>query len=138
MQFNKHQTLKFKPLVEIDLKSIPEPLTWHVLVQPYVPNEKTTGGFHISESDSQDYKKIHCVGKILKMGPLCFKADAFKDSEPYKVGDVIFFGRHNGLWMNWDNHDLVLLSDDRMLMKVSEELLVNFDGFQKHMHEYKD
>lgn len=138
MHFNKNKTLRFKPLKKLDLNEIPEPLTWHVLVQPYVPEEKTTGGFHISETDNDDYKKMHCVGKILKMGPLCFQAEAFKNSQPFQTGDVIFFGRHNGLWMNWNGEDLVLLADDRMLMRVREEQLVNLDGFSKHSEEYEE
>lgn len=138
MDFKKQKTLTFKELAKIDLDKIPEPITWHLLVQPYMPEEKTTGGFHIAEADQEDYKKLHCIGKVIKMGPLCFNQEAFKNTRPYEVGDVVYFNRHNGLWMTWEGQDLVLLMDDRISMKIKEEQLVNFDGFQQHHEGLKD
>lgn len=136
--FKKQQSIQFKPLEEVDLSKIPEPITWHFLVQPYVPEDKTTGGFHITDSDNEDYKKLHCIGKVIKMGPLCFKAEAFQNTRPFEVNDVVFFNRHNGMWLQYDDKDFVLLADDRISMRLKEENLVNFDGFTKHKGVYED
>lgn len=139
MNFNKDKTLVFKPLEKVSLTTIPDPLTWHVIVQPLIPEEKTSGGLYISDTDSEDIKKSHCVGKILKMGPLCFKAEPFDKTKPYQEGDFVFFGRHNGMWFNWNGIDLVLLADDRMSMRVTEESLnTNFDGFPSHYGVYEE
>jgi co-chaperonin GroES (HSP10) len=139
MHFNQDKVLRFKPLPKIDLKDVPEPLTWHVLVQPYELLEKTEGGLLLSDDEQHDFKRIHCVGKIVKMGPLCFNAPSFGGHRAYEIGDIIFFGRQNGMWMNWQGCELVLLADDRMLMKVTEEQLnLNFDGFEKNKQAYND
>ena len=138
MHFKKQKTLRFKPLEEIDLNTIPEPLTWHLLVQPFTPEETTTGGFHLLDADSEDYKKLHCIGKIVKMGPLCFNAEVFGKTRPFEIGDVVYFNRHNGMWMTWEGKDLVLLADDRISMKVNEEQLTHLDGFGRNYEEYKD
>ncbi len=136
--FTKQKSLSFKKLREIDLNTIPDPLTWHILVQPYEPEDTTTGGFFLSEADTNDYKKVHCLGKIIKMGPLCFNAEVFNKTRPYDLGDIVFFGRQNGMWVNWEGEDLCLLADDRVIMKVKEELLVKFDGLQQHQEDYED
>ncbi len=138
MHFTKQKVLKFKPLPKINLETAPEPLMWYVLVQPLVPMSTTESGFHISEADNEDYKKAHCLGKVVKMGPLCFKTDVFKDTAPFQVGDIVFFGRHNGMWMNWDDAEFVLLADDRVMMRVQEEHLINFDGFQGKYQIFED
>ena len=135
--FTKNKSLEFKPLREIDPRTLPEPLTWHVLVQPYVPEDKTTGGYHLTEEDSRDYKKSHSLGKILKMGPLCFDATQFHGTRPFEVGDIVLFARHSCMWLNWDGEDLAFMADDRMLMKVDPSLLHSFDAFQNHYEEHE-
>lgn len=137
MHYTKQKTLQFKPLQEINLDEIPEPLTWHTLVQPLTLEDKTTGGLYISEQDNEEYTKLHCVGKVLKMGDICFKTDTYKNTQPYSVGDYIFFGRHNGMWFDWGGHTLVLLADDRIPMKFDPALLEHFDGFQKHKEGFE-
>lgn len=136
--FNKNQALQFKPLKSLDPASLPTPLTWNVLVQPYVPEDQTTGGYHLTDDDSRDYKKSHSLGKVLKMGPLCFNANVFNGTRPFEEGDVVLFSRHSCMWLNWDGEDLAFMADDRMLMKVNVDMLHNFDAFQGHFAPHED
>jgi co-chaperonin GroES (HSP10) len=133
-QFKKQKTLKFQPLNDIDLTKIPEAVGWNFIVQPLVPEGVTSGGFHIIESDQEDYKQLHCLGRVEQMGDLCFQHPMFGGKKLFNVGDIVYFNTHNGLWINYDGQDLVLLKDDSVSMKLKSEHLIGFDGFTQHLN----
>jgi co-chaperonin GroES (HSP10) len=137
MHFKKNQNLKFKELKDIPEKDLPQCLMWHCLVQPYEVEEETAGGFMISQEDAEEYKKVYCLGKVVQMGELCFKEKQFHGTRPFDVGDIVFFARHNGMWMNVHGNDLVLLSDDKIALKFSKEQIEGLDALPKYFEEGK-
>lgn len=84
-------------------EQLPVPTGWRLIVAPISIDESTQGGIIITRTDQKMLEHIRFVGKVLAMGPLCYRHDKFKthpketNPEPWcKVGDVITTGQYTG------------------------------------------
>ena len=95
-------------------EKLPTPLGWTILVEMLQPKAQSDGGVFLPDEsiDAQEY--LRYTGKVISMGPLCFKGERFGGSEPWcNVGDWITFGAHSG--------QTIKTTDERIFRLVSDD-----------------
>lgn len=100
-------------LPKVSQDSIPEALTWRILVLPPAVPEKTESGIHLVTNTVSGMKAMRRVGCVVAKGPLAFsQARGFPDGyDPVEVGDWVGFHENAGidLWVNGEDGNLVLI-----------------------------
>ena len=124
-KYKEEDKNKTEPLNPENIKSVvdelPTPSGWRLLVLPFTPKEKTSGGIIISQ-ESLDRLRIatHC-GYVLKIGPL-----AYYDKEKYptgpwcKKGDWVIFARYAGSRLPIEGGEVRILNDDEVLGTIPD------------------
>ena len=114
-----------EPLNPENIKAVvdelPTPSGWRILVLPFTPKEKTSGGIIISQ-ESLDRLRIatNCV-YVLKIGPL-----AYFDKEKYPTGpwckekDWVIFARYAGSRLPIEGGEVRILNDDEVLGTIPD------------------
>lgn len=113
-------------ITEDDIRD-PEPLPqvpgWRILARPVAIRPKTKGGIIIPETAMDDVEYLNTIGRILAMGPACFKHEAFHvDGKPQpwaKVGDFVFYGKNAGRRIMFKGVKMVVL-DERDILLVTD------------------
>lgn len=74
---------------------LPKPTGWRLLLEPMQIEQVTKGGIVLPE-ESQQYAEAECsIGKVVRLGPDCYKAAKF--SAPWcREGDYVLHARHVG------------------------------------------
>ena len=90
-----------EPLNPENIKAVvdelPTPSGWRILVLPFTPKEKTSGGLIIAQESLDRLRIATNCGYVLKIGPL-----AYFDKEKYPTGpwckekDWVIFARYAG------------------------------------------
>lgn len=100
---------------------------WRMLVDPIGVKEESESGIKYPKEVIQAQEYLRYVGKVIDMGPLCFKDSRFAglDEPPCKVGDWVVFARNSGsdVYINEGPHkvcQLKLINDD-MIWGVAED-----------------
>jgi len=115
---------------------IPAPVGWRIIVAPISIDESTQGGIIITRTDQKMLEHIRFVGKVIAMGPLCFKHAKFKSHpnqptpEPWcKVGDVITTGQYTGSQIpcRVDGREFTLrvINDDEIMTVIKDTGALN-------------
>ena len=108
------------------IDELPTPTGWRLLVLPFTPKDKTSGGIIISQ-ESLDKARISTnCGYVLKVGPL-----AYLDKEKYPTGpwckekDWVIFARYAGSRLPIEGGEVRILNDDEVLgtIKNPEDVL---------------
>ena len=119
-----------EPLNPENIKSVvdelPTPSGWRLLVLPFTPKEKTSGGLIIAQESLDRLRIATNCGYVLKIGPL-----AYHDKERYptgpwcKTGDWVIFARYAGSRLPIEGGEVRLLNDDEVLgtIKNPEDVL---------------
>ncbi len=119
-----------EPLNPENIKSVvdelPTPSGWRLLVLPFTPKEKTSGGIIISQESLDRLRIATNCGYVLKIGPL-----AYYDKEKYPTGpwckekDWVIFARYAGSRLPIEGGEVRLLNDDEVLgtIKNPEDVL---------------
>jgi len=119
-----------EPLNPENIKSVvdelPTPSGWRLLVLPFTPKEKTSGGIIISQESLDRLRIATNCGYVLKIGPL-----AYYDKEKYptgpwcKKGDWVIFARYAGSRLPIEGGEVRILNDDEVLgtIKNPEDVL---------------
>ena len=119
-----------EPLNPENIKSVvdelPTPSGWRILVLPFTPKEKTSGGLIIAQESLDRLRIATNCGYVLKIGPL-----AYHDKERYptgpwcKKGDWVIFARYAGSRLPIEGGEVRLLNDDEVLgtIKNPEDVL---------------
>lgn len=82
---------------EIAPEDIPQPVGWRILVEPIKVEEITLGGIVLPGQTVEAKEHLRYVGKVIAMGPQCYKHAKFEGGEPWcKVGDWIAYGQYTG------------------------------------------
>jgi co-chaperonin GroES (HSP10) len=147
-------TLMTKQLSKLDGKrtdwvtpnSVPDPSPlprvhgWNLLIRPIEPAKEieVAGGFKIYTPDSyqEDQRVLNNVGRVVAMGPLCYTdPEAKKNGDPnphgkYKdrwveVGDLVVWGKHQGVKIEFKGVTFVLLADDLVLLSPEDPSDIN-------------
>ena len=119
-----------EPLNPENIKAVvdelPTPSGWRILVLPFTPKEKTSGGIIIAQESLDRLRIATNCGYVLKIGPL-----AYFDKEKYptgpwcKKGDWVIFARYAGSRLPIEGGEVRLLNDDEVLgtIKNPEDVL---------------
>ena len=114
-----------EPLNPENIKSVvdelPTPTGWRLLVLPFTPKEKTSGGIIISQESLDRLRIATNCGYVLKIGPL-----AYHDKEKYptgpwcKKGDWVIFARYAGSRLPIEGGEVRILNDDEVLGTIPD------------------
>jgi co-chaperonin GroES (HSP10) len=100
---------------------LPEPSGWRLLVLPFTPKEKTSGGLIIAQESLDKARIATNCGYVLKMGPLCYKDKEKFETGPWcKKGDWVIFARYAGSRLPIEGGEVRLLNDDEVLGTVTD------------------
>lgn len=99
-----------------------KPILWRLTVEPIAPPETTEGGIALPEDVLEANERMSCIGKVLDLGALAFKAkprpglDYEQEERSPKVGDYVMYGRHSGQFVEFKSgRKLVILNDTDVL-----------------------
>jgi co-chaperonin GroES (HSP10) len=114
-----------EPLNPENIKSVvdelPTPSGWRLLVLPFTPKEKTSGGLIIAQESLDRLRIATNCGYVLKIGPL-----AYFDKEKYptgpwcKKGDWVIFARYAGSRLPIEGGEVRILNDDEVLGTIPD------------------
>ena len=114
-----------EPLNPENIKSVvdelPTPTGWRLLVLPFTPKEKTSGGLIIAQESLDRLRIATNCGYVLKIGPL-----AYHDKERYptgpwcKKGDWVIFARYAGSRLPIEGGEVRILNDDEVLGTIPD------------------
>ena len=114
-----------EPLNPENIKSVvdelPTPSGWRLLVLPFTPKEKTSGGIIIAQESLDRLRIATNCGYVLKIGPL-----AYYDKEKYptgswcKEGDWVIFARYAGSRLPIEGGEVRILNDDEVLGTIPD------------------
>ena len=114
-----------EPLNPENIKAVvdelPTPSGWRILVLPFTPKEKTSGGLIIAQESLDRLRIATNCGYVLKIGPL-----AYFDKEKYptgpwcKKGDWVIFARYAGSRLPIEGGEVRILNDDEVLGTIPD------------------
>jgi len=114
-----------EPLNPENIKSVvdelPTPTGWRLLVLPFTPKEKTSGGLIIAQESLDRLRIATNCGYVLKIGPL-----AYFDKEKYptgpwcKKGDWVILARYAGSRLPIEGGEVRILNDDEVLGTIPD------------------
>jgi co-chaperonin GroES (HSP10) len=114
-----------EPLNPDNIKAVvdelPTPSGWRILVLPFTPKEKTTGGIIIAQESLDRLRIATNCGYVLKIGPL-----AYYDKEKYPTGpwckekDWVIFARYAGSRLPIEGGEVRILNDDEVLGTIPD------------------
>ena len=114
-----------EPLNPENIKAVvdelPTPSGWRILVLPFTPKEKTSGGIIIAQESLDRLRIATNCGYVLKIGPL-----AYFDKEKYptgpwcKKGDWVIFARYAGSRLPIEGGEVRILNDDEVLGTIPD------------------
>ena len=124
-KYKEEEKNKTEPLNPENIKSVvdelPTPSGWRLLVLPFTPKEKTSGGIIISQESLDRLRIATNCGYVLKIGPL-----AYYDKEKYptgpwcKKGDWVIFARYAGSRLPIEGGEVRILNDDEVLGTIPD------------------
>ena len=103
------------------INELPTPSGWRILVLPFTPKEKTSGGIIIAQGSLDRLRIATNCGYVLKIGPL-----AYYDKEKYptgawcKQGDWVIFARYAGSRLPIEGGEVRILNDDEVLGTIPD------------------
>ena len=99
---------------------LPEPSGYRILVLPFTPKTKSSGGILFSQETLDKARIATTCGYVLKMGDLAYK-DKDKFNEPWcKIGDWVMFARYAGARLPIEGGEVRILNDDEVLGTISD------------------
>ncbi len=114
-----------EPLNPENIKAVvdelPTPTGWRILVLPFTPKEKTSGGIIIAQESLDRLRIATNCGYVLKIGPL-----AYHDKERYPTGpwckekDWVIFARYAGSRLPIEGGEVRILNDDEVLGTIPD------------------
>ena len=115
------KTIRAENVTESLVDSLPTPSGWRLLVLPFTPKEKTSGGLIIAQESLDRLRIATNCGYVLKIGPL-----AYFDKEKYptgpwcKKGDWVIFARYAGSRLPIEGGEVRILNDDEVLGTIPD------------------
>ena len=106
---------------------LPEPSGYRILVLPFTPKTKSSGGILFSQETLDKARIATTCGYVLKMGDLAYQ-DKDKFKNPWcKKGDWVIFARYAGSRLPIEGGEVRILNDDEVIGTVKNpEALLHF------------
>lgn len=115
------QSVRYKEIEESLDARVPIPCGYHMLLALPNVEETTEGGIYIPESRQTDERAAACVGKVLLMGPDCYKDDKRFPSGPYcEIGDWVMIRSYGGHRIMVGGQEFRLIADDGIMATVKD------------------
>lgn len=112
---------------EVAPEIYPVPTGWRILVEPIKIEERSSGGIVLPESAVEAKEHLRYIGRVVSMGPLCYKHAKFEGGGPWcEVGDYIAYGAYAGQEVKVHNRSktkyvaLRLINDDEVLAVIND------------------
>ena len=103
------------------IDELPNPSGWRMLVLPFTPKEKTSGGIIIAQESLDKARIATNCGYVLKMGPLCYKDKNKFETGPWcKEKDWVIFARYAGSRLPIEGGEVRILNDDEVLGTIKD------------------
>ena len=114
-----------EPLNPENIKSVvdelPTPSGWRLLVLPFTPKEKTSGGIIIAQESLDRLRIATNCGYVLKIGPLAYHDKGRYPTGPWcKKGDWVIFARYAGSRLPIEGGEVRILNDDEVLGTIPD------------------
>lgn len=107
-----------------DPDNLPEIGGDYLLIRPVQTKAEKIGSILLPEDFQEDVKYLHNVGRILAIGPRCYKKSDDSVVKWFegglKVGDVVQWERFVGKRLRYKGVNLVLVKDTALQMKVAD------------------
>jgi len=115
------KTVRAENITESLIDSLPQPSGWRLLVLPFTPKEKTSGGIIIAQESLDKARIATNCGYVLKMGPLAYRDKEKFETGPWcKKGDWVIFARYAGSRLPIEGGEIRLLNDDEVLGTIKD------------------
>ncbi len=102
------------------VNELPTPSGWRILVLPFTPKEKTSGGIIIAQESLDSLRIATNCGYVLKIGPLAYHDQKRYPTGPWcKIGDWVIFARYAGSRLPIEGGEVRILNDDEVLGTIS-------------------
>lgn len=119
-------------------EQIPEPTGWRIVLGRIYTQNKSAGGIIMTSDIVKQDETQRFVAQVLKMGPLCYKADRFKEhpnAQPVKwceVGDIVSIGQYTGSTLPCKDatgklFKLKVVNDDEINCVISDISILNLN-----------
>ena len=106
-----------KPVID----ELPTPSGWRILVLPFTPKEKTSGGIIIAQESLDKLRIATNCGYVLKMGPLAYHdREKFPTGPWCKQGQWVIFARYAGSRLPIEGGEVRILNDDEVLGTIKD------------------
>lgn len=111
-----------------DPKVLPRVTGWRILVRPVTVAQRTKGGIIVPDTTLDDVHRATAVGRVLTMGSLCYKHPQFQGETWCKVGDLVCYGKFDGVKYLYRGVKMVMIEDKdvRMLIENATDIDPHF------------
>ena len=120
----------------LTLDQIPAPTGYRIILAPISIEQVTAGAIILTQSTQQEAETTRFVAKVLKMGPLCYKHDKFREHpnrsiKPWcKVGDIVSTGQYTGsqlpcLTVDGKSYILKVVNDDEIVTIITDASILD-------------
>lgn len=117
-------------------EQIPTPTGWRIVLGPIRINNISSGGVIMSSDNVKEDETQRFIAKVLKMGPLCYRSDKFKEHPNAqatawcKVGDIVSIGQYTGSTLPCIDEDgrpykLKVVNDDEINCVVEDASILD-------------
>ena len=108
----------------MELKDLPQPQGWHILIKKPKPKDKSVGGILLPDmaKDAEDYLSV--CAQVVAIGPMCWCDKA--TGEPWatgpwaKPGDWVVIPRYTQFKMLIDDEDYRFINDDEIIAVIND------------------
>lgn len=100
-----------------ELKDVPDPLGWRVIVRPLPPRTKI-GSILLADTTREEESIVQCLGRVIKIGPLAWTRSDMGEEPWAAVGDTVIYGKYAGRRFSVNGVKMLLLNDDDLIAKV--------------------
>ena len=87
-----------------------------VLLKPAFVQEETDWGFKLDVGETFKREKAATdIGEVIDIGPMAWKAfdGDNPDWQPWaKIGDIVYFAKYGGKFINVDEKDYIIINDE--------------------------
>ncbi len=125
---SKEDTNKLTQSYINDIKKLPDPVGYRLLLKMWKMSEMTDGGIALSEQTLETSEMTSVVGYVVKMGDMCYQ-DKNKFLSPWcEIGNFVVIGRYAGARFKTKFGEHRIINDDEIIGTIEkpEDILALF------------
>lgn len=121
---------------ELTLNQIPNPTGYRIILAPISIEQETVSSIILTRDTQKAAETTRFIAKVLKMGPLVYKHDKYKEhpnatAVPWcKVGDIVSIGQYTGSQLPCKNakgesYILKVVNDDEIVTVITDASILD-------------